>query len=111
MTTVGEQIFAARTRTAAAVDGLDWRRSPDPGIIFERAELPADIAARLGGLCQHSGLVFATHDLIESPDGRFYFLETNPAGQWGWLELALGLPIAAALAAALAQGAQQASCA
>ncbi|MEU9831686.1 hypothetical protein AB0D67_09090 [Streptosporangium sp. NPDC048047] len=32
------------------------------------------------------------------------FLECNPNGQWGWLEDATGLPIAAALAGLLLEG-------
>lgn len=42
-------------------------------------------------LCVCGDLVFAAHDLTETPSGDFYFLETNPAGQWGWLELTTGL--------------------
>ena len=34
-------------------------------------------------------------------DGPWWFLEVNPNGQWLWIEHATGLPIAAAVAAAL----------
>ncbi len=52
-------------------------------------------------LCARRALLFATHDLLETPAGDFCFLETNPVGQWGWLELGAGLPIAATLAGLL----------
>lgn len=104
VTTVGTRVFAACTRAASAVDGVDWRRSPDTAAIFEPGVLPADVETRLLTLCETSGLVFGTHDLIESTNGEFVFLETNPAGQWGWLELHLGLPIGETLASVLAEG-------
>jgi len=94
-------VFAARTRREAMVDPYDWRRSRDATKIFEVSSLPADIADMVLVLCRKSNIMFAAHDLIETPAGEFYFLETNPAGQWGWLEVALGLPIGDALAALL----------
>ena len=104
VTTVGDRVFAARTRLDAPVDPDDWRLSADVATLFEPAALPAAVELRLLRLCRAGGLAFATHDLIETPEGAFYFLETNPAGQWGWLELSLGLPIGAALADLLMAG-------
>jgi hypothetical protein len=98
VTTVGDRIFSARTRLNAAADKLDWRRSDDVGGIFEKAELPDDISEKLLLLCERSRIKFGAHDLIETPAGDFYFLETNPAGQWGWLEAELGLTIGEAIA-------------
>jgi glutathione synthase/RimK-type ligase-like ATP-grasp enzyme len=102
VTTVGTRAFAARTRRDAVVDTADWRQSPDPGGLFEVAALPPEVQRMVMSLCACSGLVFGTHDLIETPSGDFYFLETNPAGQWGWLEVRLGLPVGEAIASLLA---------
>jgi glutathione synthase/RimK-type ligase-like ATP-grasp enzyme len=99
VTTVGHRLFSARTKGGARVDQLDWRRSDDVSGIFEKADLPRDVSEKLLLLCDHSKITFGAHDLIESPEDEFYFLETNPAGQWGWLEVALGLPIGEAIAA------------
>jgi glutathione synthase/RimK-type ligase-like ATP-grasp enzyme len=104
VTTVGQRVFAARTRREATVDQLDWRRSEDVGNIFEKADLPRDVSDKLLLLCERSAIQFGAHDLIEAPDGDFYFLETNPAGQWGWLEAHLGLPIGEAIASWLMSG-------
>lgn len=98
VTTVGHKTFAARTRPTADIDELDWRRSEDVGSIFEKAELPEGICKKLLRLCARCQINFGAHDLIETPDGEFYFLETNPAGQWGWLEVELGLPVGEAVA-------------
>ncbi|WP_298649183.1 MvdC/MvdD family ATP grasp protein [uncultured Tistrella sp.] len=97
VTTIGDRIFSARL--VADADGpADWRQRPDAWEAFEAAELPAGIAAALLALSRNGGLVYAAHDLIERPDGGFVFLETNPAGQWGWLELHAGLAIGDAIA-------------
>jgi D-alanine-D-alanine ligase-like ATP-grasp enzyme len=40
------------------------------------------------------GLIFGAFDFSVTPDGRWWFLECNPAGQWGWLTEETGLPIA-----------------
>jgi hypothetical protein len=37
----------------------------------------------------------------------YHFLEVNPAGEWGWLERDLDLPIADAIARALVDGANE----
>ena len=71
---------------------------PDQCAIFEAATLPSKIEVALMKLMRESGLVFGAHDLIETPDRKFVFLETNPAGQWGWLEVSLGLPIGESVA-------------
>lgn len=97
VTIVGKQVFAARTRLEIH-HTLDWRRLPDQCAIFEAATLPSKIEVALMKLMRESGLVFGAHDLIETPDRKFVFLETNPAGQWGWLEVSLGLPIGESVA-------------
>lgn len=98
VTTVGKKIFSARTRADVYIDPTDWRRTKDVERIFEHGTLPAIIGSRLLDLCNASDILFGAHDLIETPEGDFFFLETNPAGQWGWLELSLGLPIGQAVA-------------
>jgi hypothetical protein len=98
ITTVGEKVFSARTRKNLPIDQLDWRRTDDISSIFERAELPQKVTRKLLTLCEMNDIKFGAHDFIETEEGDFYFLETNPAGQWGWLEVQLGLPIGEAIA-------------
>jgi glutathione synthase/RimK-type ligase-like ATP-grasp enzyme len=104
VTTVGDSVFAARTRDDVQIDKVDWRRSKDIKNIFEVATLPTEVTSRLLDLCTLNGIQFGAHDLIEMSNGNFVFLETNPAGQWGWLELTLGEPISAAIANLLSNG-------
>jgi len=44
---------------------------------------------------------YAAIDLIVAPDGRVYFLELNPSGQFGWIEQLTGAPITSRLCDAL----------
>lgn len=111
VTTVGDKTFAARTRQDVDVDSTDWRKSANVKNIFEPATLPEEVETRLLRLCALSVIHFGAHDLIETADGDFVFLETNPAGQWAWLELTLGLPIGQAIAQLLISGGSGASAA
>ncbi|GAB3755579.1 ATP-grasp domain-containing protein [Microlunatus parietis] len=60
-------------------------------------ELPAGVQAALARLMAALGLTFATIDLKEGWDGTLYFLELNPQGQFLYVEILTGLPIAAAM--------------
>jgi D-alanine-D-alanine ligase-like ATP-grasp enzyme len=52
-------------------------------------------------LMRRFGLVYGAIDLRLTPEGRYVFLEINPAGQFLYVEHATRQPIAAALAKAL----------
>ena len=79
--------------------GVDWRYESTAS--WERHSLPAAIHSQLAQLMQRLGLRQGAIDMIVQPDGEYVFLEVNPHGEWGMLEQELGLPIGAALAAAL----------
>jgi hypothetical protein len=98
ITTVGDRAFSARAAASPETRHVDWRTQEDAATKFEAAEPPTKIIESLIQLARDSGIVYGAHDLIESETGEFYFLETNPAGQWGWLELTLGLQIGRSIA-------------
>jgi hypothetical protein len=106
VTTIGERVFAARAHCDPETSPIDWRQHQDASRLFVSADLPHEISNRLLKLCFDSKIVYGAHDLIETPSGEFFFLETNPAGQWGWLELTLRLPIGRAIADELVNGSQ-----
>jgi glutathione synthase/RimK-type ligase-like ATP-grasp enzyme len=98
ITTIGDRAFSARAAVDPGGPYVDWREDKDSATKFTRAEPPREIVDWLIQLGRDSGIVYGAHDLVQSENGDFYFLETNPAGQWGWLELTLGLPIGRAIA-------------
>lgn len=100
---VGGRCFAgAINATGSSAGQVDWRRSRPDECRWQPGTLPEDVARRLSQLVAALGLVYGAVDLIVTPEGRHVFLEVNPGGEWGMLEHELGLPIAAALAEALA---------
>jgi glutathione synthase/RimK-type ligase-like ATP-grasp enzyme len=102
VTIVGDAIFAARIQeNGHGIEG-DWRIRPRGEIQFVPAELPTDCATLCRRLAATLGLPFAAIDLAEVEDGRIFFLEVNPTGEWGWL-VGHGLRIDAAIADWLAQ--------
>jgi hypothetical protein len=65
---------------------------------YQAHELPPETAAKLHELMGCLGLTYGAIDLRLMPEGRYVFLEVNPAGQFLYIEQATDQPIAAALA-------------
>ena len=97
----GETFAGALDATGTSRGHTDWRRAAPEECHWEKAQLPTEVASSLQTLMSELGLVFGAVDLICTPSGEHVFLEVNPGGEWGMLERDLGLPISAAIAAAL----------
>ncbi|BDZ64358.1 hypothetical protein [Agromyces mangrovi Wang et al. 2018] len=92
---------------AAEIDATGTSLPSDMRMVLDEAtvravELPAGVADLLGRLMRRLGLIYGAIDLRRTPDGRYVFLEVNPAGLWLFAEERAGLPITAAVADALA---------
>lgn len=94
VTVVGNRVLAAATRSSE----VDWRL--DAHAVFKPIEVPAAVISSAVALVRHLELRFAGIDLLLDEQGRYWFLELNPQGEWGWLQAA-GLPVAEALAGEL----------
>ena len=98
ITVVGEEVFAVSIDSSEHPQAHDdWRRA---GLSAHHDVVTLDpaTASRCLALTQSFGLSFAAIDLAIDLEGRAWFLEINPNGQWAWLEQATGVPIAASLA-------------
>lgn len=103
VTVVGSQVFAAEIRSQASNRTRhDWRRYDDSATTYAPHDLPDDLRRVCLELTRRLGLCYGAIDLILTPDGRYVFLEINPAGQFGWIEQATGLPISDAICDVLA---------
>jgi ATP-grasp ribosomal peptide maturase len=102
-TVVGDHVYAADLFCDDPDIPLDWRADYSK-IRYERTKLPAQVEASLLTLTRQLGLRFCAADFIVDTDERYYFVDLNPNGEWGWIEHAVGLPIAAAVAELLAEG-------
>ncbi|OIJ88493.1 ATP-grasp ribosomal peptide maturase [Streptomyces colonosanans] len=93
VTVIGSQVFCVRIDS----DLLDWRTDYDR-LHYTPVVPPPGIETALRRYLAHFGLVFGAFDFCVGEDGRWWFLECNPSGQWYWLEPETGLPMCAALA-------------
>jgi glutathione synthase/RimK-type ligase-like ATP-grasp enzyme len=102
VTIVGDELFAAAVDVRDLAYDVDVRMNVDARHIAH--DLPDDISQRLRALMRRLGLVYGAIDLRLTEEGRYVFLEINPAGQFLYVEEQTGQPITAALAARLAAG-------
>lgn len=105
---VGQRIFAASIDVSKSDRArVDWRRATTAdGLSWKDEALPPDVAAGVHRLMGRLGLVYGALDFIVDKEGRYWFLEINPAGEWGWLERDLGMAISGAIADELVRGAR-----
>ncbi|MFD5582840.1 ATP-grasp ribosomal peptide maturase [Streptomyces sp. NPDC127063] len=93
VTVIGSRVFCVRIDS----DLLDWRTDYSR-LTYAPAEPPRGVEAALHRYLHHFGLVFGAFDFCVDQDGRWWFLECNPSGQWYWLQTETGLPLLTALA-------------
>lgn len=105
---VYDRVFSGAIYTSAAARD-DWRKHQlDPERVQFRSEtLPAEVADKCVRFLRSSSLGYGAFDLIETPDGEFFFLECNPSGQFAWLDEQCDLGVAGGIAAALVAIAEQ----
>jgi glutathione synthase/RimK-type ligase-like ATP-grasp enzyme len=96
VTAVGGVLYAAAADARSARYPQDVRMNFD--VKYQAHELPPETAAKLHELMGRLGLTYGAIDLRLTPEGRYVFLEVNPAGQFLYIEQATDQPIAAALA-------------
>lgn len=97
LTVVGGRCFAVAVHAGSPATEIDWR-SRYGELRYEVRETPEEVRRATLLYLRRFGLVFGAFDFSVTPDGRWWFLECNPSGQWGWLAEETGLPIAGALA-------------
>lgn len=108
VTVVGDQIFACRIITPSNDEPhVDWRRAGRHAVSYEPHDLDPVTARKCRAVMRRLGLELAGIDMIVTPDDETVFLELNAAGQWAWIEQATGMPIAAAVAERLIEGANR----
>lgn len=100
VTVIGDELFAAAADVRNAEYPTDVRLNLDAPYAPHR--LPVPIADRLRLLMNELGLRYGAIDLRLTPDGRYVFLEINPAGQFLYIEHGTKQKIATALANYLA---------
>ncbi len=100
---VGTSIFAFSIDSQQQAGAeTDWRKEGAAlAIQWRPYHLPADVADSLSRLMDRYGLNYGAIDLILTPDGKYYFLELNAAGEFFWLDKLCEGAISRQLAAVL----------
>ncbi|MFF1301458.1 ATP-grasp ribosomal peptide maturase [Streptomyces sp. NPDC058307] len=101
LTVVGETMLAARKPTGAD-DEVDVRFAPSTSS-WEPADVPPRVAAAVRDYLRAAELAYGAFDFAEDGDGTWWFLECNQSGQFGFVEVDTGQPIAGAIAEWLAR--------
>lgn len=105
LTVVGERLLAARKPVdpGAHPDDVDVRFAPSVSPWLP-AEVPPRVAEAVHRYMKCAELAYGAFDFAEDADGIWWFLECNQSGQFGFVEMDTGQPIAAAIAGWLAGG-------
>ncbi len=107
VTAAGSRLFATAIDARHTSSPHDFR----PAFAQARVspcELPAEVATGIRSLLLDLGLRYAALDFRRTDEGQYFFLESNPAGQWLFLEDRTGQPITRAVAEALVESAIEA---
>jgi len=98
-------VLAARSHTDSDSGRVDWRSDYD-SLRYSTVDPPDSVTSEMLAFLKHFDLSFGAFDFVITPDQEWIMLECNPAGAYGWIEDALGLPITDAVAALLANEAR-----
>jgi glutathione synthase/RimK-type ligase-like ATP-grasp enzyme len=105
VTVVGDRDFACKidSQVAGGNTSVDWRRYNLPKTPHSQYTLPSNVREQLISFHAYFGLAASSFDLVRSRDGDYVFLESNPYGQWLWIEDLTGLQITEAITDLLLQ--------
>ncbi|MFE6177198.1 ATP-grasp ribosomal peptide maturase [Streptomyces sp. NPDC056464] len=101
LTAVGDRLLAARKATGTETE-VDVRFAGS-----EEPWRPVDVAPRIAeavlAYLRGAELAYGAFDFVEDADGMWWFLECNQSGQFGFVEVDTGQPIARTIAEWLAR--------
>ena len=93
---VGEKLFSTAIHSQNFKETeVDWRIGDITGIdlAHKKINLPNEIENKCKRLLKFFSLQYSSMDFVLGKDGRYYFLELNPNGQWAWIEQIVRYPI------------------
>ncbi|MGH7157517.1 MAG: hypothetical protein ACREGD_00350 [Candidatus Saccharimonadales bacterium] len=108
-TVIGDKIFPAAITADAEKDlkvGVrDWRIGDHTGTLHINAcDIPTGIEEKCIALVKNLGLKFGAIDMVVDKQGKHWFIENNPNGQWAFVEAQTKQPIGKAMAELLLSG-------
>ena len=97
VTAVGNRLFAAAVHAGSEASRVDWR-SDYRALTYSVIDVPSSITEKIGEYMSAARLTYGAFDFVVDHQHRWWWLEVNSGGQYGWIEAATGLPITCALA-------------
>lgn len=97
LTVVGQRCFAVAVHTESPEARVDWRSRYDE-LSYQICSAPDEVRCGVLAYLRRFALRFGAFDFSVTADGRWWFLECNPAGRWSWISEETGAPIAEAIA-------------
>lgn len=96
VTVIGNKLFPVGiTKSGKNIYG-DWRKNSKEDLQYKPELLPEDISNNILKLMHKLELSFGGVDLAYS-NGKYYFIEVNPTGEWGWLSQYSTIPLEKAI--------------
>lgn len=94
-TVIGDHIHTVKidSQIAGAETAIDWRKYNIARTPHSSYELPNEIREKILEINRKMKLTYSAFDLIRAKNGEYIFVETNPYGQWLWLEDLTGVSI------------------
>ena len=86
----GAKIFAHKIISAKQSDEIDWRVLKPNEISYELIDMPSELKNNIYQFMNTLHLEYGALDFVVDKDGKWYFIEINPNGQFAWLEIANG---------------------
>lgn len=104
VTIVGDKVFSFEIDSQKMENAkVDWRREGVELIdAWMPCTLPEAVESKLLQLMDVYGVDYGAIDLIKNPEGEYYFLEINAAGEYFWLDRLCDGAISRQIAAVLA---------
>ncbi|MET8247625.1 ATP-grasp ribosomal peptide maturase [Streptomyces sp. NPDC005202] len=104
LTVVGDTLLTARKAAPADADPDEVDvRFASSATLWQPAEVPPRVATAVRAYIQGAELAYGAFDFAEDADGTWWFLECNQSGQFGFVEVETGQPIARTIAEWLAR--------
>jgi len=97
LTVVGDRCFAVAVHGESPQATVDWR-SRYGELSYRVCATPEQVRSGVLAYLRRFALTFGAFDFSVTADGRWWFLECNPAGRWAWIAEETSLPIADAIA-------------
>lgn len=94
---VGDTLFPVAIQSTSQPGHVDWR-SRYADLTYQECKVPEQVRSAINAYMSAMHLTYGAFDFSVDSNGRWWFLECNPSGQWGWLAEETGMPIADAIA-------------